>query len=120
MATLIELTKAFASYRKHCGHKRKQVKYSEPLKLAVREFVHNNPKIQLQEIAEAIGVTAWTISHWTSSRSTSGFVPVKVVEDAKPAKSGTTQISTGNVSIQLTQDATPEEIERVIKLLIAG
>jgi predicted transcriptional regulator len=121
MATLSELKKAFSSYRRRSGQKRNQNKYPEQLKRAIQSFSHDHPEITLLEIADAVGVTAITVRKWISRSSHSGFTAVKVEDNRKPARiDGHTQISSGNVSISLGEDATPEEVERVIKLLTAG
>jgi hypothetical protein len=121
MPSLAELSLAFSQYRRRCGHRPGKIKYPVALKTACCALLRSDRKLHPVDLAKSIGVKDTTLRKWLQTprleaeEAPSRFVELKVVP-AKPAL----MITRGEMAITLGPDAGAEEVERLIRVLIAG
>jgi len=120
MPTLSEICQAFAKYRRKSGRKTIGMRYPQPLKTAVCSLLDSDEGIRVETLAESIGVTVWTVRRWlkeysASKAGASPFVELKVEDPASPLT-----ISHGSLEIRVIGATSSAEVEKLIRLLLAG
>jgi hypothetical protein len=123
MFSIEELSQAFATYRKKAGHRGRGGKYPGTLKDAVRQFRANNHQLTIDALAISLGLSSSCVRKWIKpglgqGSSDGDFLAAAV--DIPSTSVFPLQIEARGLVIQFRSQPSFSEMEKVIKLLLAG
>ena len=125
MFSIEELSQAFANYRKKVGSRGKISKYPPVLRGAVSEFRSRNSQMSDESLADILGISVSSLVKWCKGDDVekeidkrSEFIPATV--EGQTFLSPVLKIEGRGLTVQFTSPPIMSDIEKVIKLLIAG